>query len=149
GAWLNAKRMQAEGNFRNLFNSVNDSVFVHDARTGKVMDVNETAARMFGAPRQELLAMDFKLSSADTEEYSVAKAFEKIRLAATQGPQVFEWLSRRVDDGRLFPTEVALRQEIIDNQPVVLASVRDISLRKKAEEAARESEQRLQMFNDL
>lgn len=149
GAWLSGRRMQAEGNYRTLFNALNDAIFVHDARTGKVLDVNETAARMFGTTRQNLVNMDFKLSSADVEDYSVAKAYEKIRLAATEGPQVFEWLSRRVDNGKLFSTEVGLRLEVIDNHPVVLASVRDISLRKKVEEAAREGEQRLQLFEEL
>ncbi len=140
GAWMSGKRMRAQGNYRTLFNALNDGIFVHDGRTGKVLDVNETAARMFGATRQELIEADFKLISAVSDDYSFEKATDKIRQAGTKGPQVFEWVSRRLDDGTLFPTEVALRVESIDNQPVVLASVRDISQRKKAEEDLRRSE---------
>jgi two-component system cell cycle sensor histidine kinase/response regulator CckA len=99
-----------------------------------VLDVNETAARMFGATRQELITMDFRRMTVEKIDDSSEEALGRLRQAAVEGPQVFEWQSRRVDDGRVFSTEVSLRLEKMNNQEVVLASVRDISLRKKVQQ---------------
>jgi signal transduction histidine kinase len=83
------------------------------------------------------------------EPYTVERALQKIKQALTEGPQVFEWLSRRLDNGSLFPTEVALHMEVIDNQPVVLAAVRDIFLRKKAEEEKKAMEDQMRQAQKL
>jgi PAS domain S-box-containing protein len=149
GLWLTSKRIYAESNYRTLFNSVNDGIFVHDARSGMILDVNETAARMFGTTRQDLLTADPVLFMSGQEPYTVERALQKIKQALTEGPQVFEWLSRRLDNGSLFPTEVALHLEVIDNQPVVLAAVRDISLRKKAEEEKKAMEDQMRQAQKL
>ncbi len=149
GSWMNAQRMHAEGNYRALFHSVNDAIFVHDALTGKVLDVNEAAARMFGATSQDLISGDFKRTCAETPPYTMADALVLVHQAAAKGPQVYEWRSRRVDDSRLFHTEVSLRSDVIDDRPVVLAAVRDISKRKKAEEEKEAIESQLQQAQKL
>ncbi len=132
GGWLNTRRMHAEGNYRNLFHTVSDAIFVHDAKTGKILDVNETTARMFGATRQELMTGDISRLSAEVAPYRSEDAVGLIRSAAEGKPQVFEWLSRRVDNGQLFHTEVALRHAVIDGRSVVMAVVRNIEDRIKA-----------------
>ena len=76
------------------------------------------------------------------DPYLPALAVERIRRAASEGPATFEWLGRHFDDGSSFWIQVALRAEVIDGRPVVLAAARDISARKKAEAALRDSESR-------
>jgi PAS domain S-box-containing protein len=134
GAWLNARRMHAEGNYRTLFHTVSDAIFVHDGKTGKILDINETAASMFGSNRQDLIQGDFKRLSSEDPPYRIEDAMKRIRGATDAIPLVFEWISRRVDNGKLFHTEVALRRSDIDGRKVVMAVVRDIEARKKAEE---------------
>jgi two-component system, cell cycle sensor histidine kinase and response regulator CckA len=142
GTWLGARRMRAEGNYQTLFHAVSDGITVHDARTGQVLDVNESAARLYRTTRADLLAGDPGRVAAGVDPYVPAVAVDRIRRAASEGPATFEWLSRHVDDGSLFWTEVALRSEAIDGRRVVLATTRDVSARKKAEEALRDSESR-------
>ncbi len=149
GSWLSAQRMHAEGNYRALFHSVNDAIFVHDASTRQVLDTNEAAARMFGTTRQDLVSGDFKRTSAEVSPYTLDESFERFHKLVLKKPQVFEWLSRRLDDGRLFQTEVALRYEIIDGRPVILSTLRDISERKKAEDEKRAIESQLQQAQKL
>jgi two-component system cell cycle sensor histidine kinase/response regulator CckA len=63
--------------------------------------------------------------------YSQRDASEKLRRAISEGPQVFDWQSRRID-GTTFWSEIALRAFRIAGQVRVIASVRDITDRKLA-----------------
>ena len=60
---------------------------------------------------------------------------------AEEGSQVFEWCCRR-KNGEEFWAEVAMRSSLIGGKRRVLAVVRDIGERKRAEEALRLSEER-------
>jgi PAS domain S-box-containing protein len=142
GVWMGARRMRAEGNYRALFHAVSDAITVHDARTGQMLDANESAARLLRTTRADLLTGDPGRAAAGVDCFVPALAIERIRRAASEGPETFEWLSRHFDDGSLFWSEVALRAAAIDGRPVVLAAVRDISARKLAQEALRDSESR-------
>ncbi|MGO9289536.1 MAG: response regulator [Polyangia bacterium] len=142
GTWLGARRMRAEGNYQTLFHAVSDAITVHDARTGQVLDANESAARLYRTTRADLLAGDPGRLAAGVAPYLPAAAVHRIRRAASEGPATFEWFSRHVDDGSLFWTEVALRSEVIDGRPVVLAAARHNSARKRAQDALRDSESR-------
>ena len=142
GAWLGARRIRAESNYQTLFHAVSDAITVHDARTGKMIDANESAARLYRTTRADLLAGDPGRATTGVAPYQPALAVDRIRRAASEGPATFEWLSRHFDDGSPFWIEVALRAEVIDGRPVVLAATRDISARKRAEEALHDSESR-------
>jgi PAS domain S-box-containing protein len=142
GTWLGARRIRAESNYQTLFHAVSDAITVHDARTGQILDANQSAARLFRTTREDVLAGDPGRGVAGVTPFLPSRAVEQIRRAASEGPATFEWLSRHVDDGSLFWTEIALRSEVIDGRPVVLATARDISARKRSQEALQDSESR-------
>src|ERR1017187_7075868 len=133
-------------NYREIFNAANDAIFLHDAVTGAILDVNQTALDMFGYSREELqkLPGDQLCLSAT---FTYQEAVRRLRQAATEGPQVFEWQSKR-KNGELFWTEVALRAANIGGQGRVLAVVRDITKRKRAETALAESRRLLKAILD-
>ncbi len=136
----------SERNYREIFNATNDAVFVHDATTGAILDINQTTADMFGYSREELLNLpgdDFRADGAFSHE----EAVRRIRQAFSAGPQVFEWQSRR-KNGELFWTEVALRGATIGGQERVLAVVRDINDRKRSQRALDESRRLLRAILD-
>jgi len=134
---------ESESRFREIFNAVSDAIFIHDAETGHILDVNRRMREMYGVTHEEALACGPEDLSAGTPPYSVAEALEKIRLARTEGAQTFDWLAR-ARDGRLFWVEVSLRLASIGGKQQILATVRDIAERKQAEAALRESEALLQ-----
>ena len=142
GSWLGARRIRAESNYQTLFHAVGDAITVHDARTGQILDANQSAARLYRTTRADLLAGDPGRAASGVAPYEPALAVDQIRCAVSEGPATFEWLSRHFDDGSSFWIEVALRAETIDGRSVVLAAARDISARKKAEDALRDSESR-------
>jgi PAS domain S-box-containing protein len=134
---------KSERNYREIFNATHDAIFVHDAVTGEILDVNQAVLDMYGYSRQELAAMngeEFRFS----EPYSHEEAVRRIRLAFAEGPQVFEWESKR-KSGERFWTEVALRGANLDGQGRVLAVVRDITERKAAKSDLRLANEELEL----
>jgi diguanylate cyclase (GGDEF)-like protein/PAS domain S-box-containing protein len=125
--------MESDSRFREIFDAVSDAIFIHDAETGSIIDVNSRMCEMYGITHEEALFCRPDDLSAGASPYSSAEVIEKISMARTHGPQIFDWLARR-RDGHLFWVEVNLRFALIGRRQRVLAVVRDISERKHAEE---------------
>ena len=130
---------QSERNYREIFNAANDAIFIHDANTGAILDVNDTMLRMYGFSREEALRLTPNDSSMGDSPYSAKEVRQWMDKAVTEGPQMFEWKARK-KTGELFWVEVAIKFAEISGQRRMLAMVRDISARKQAEEELRERE---------
>jgi PAS domain S-box-containing protein len=126
-----------------IFDSINDAVFVDDADTGQIIDVNETTCRMYGYSRAELLAGDIGNLSSGELGYTQHDALVRLDKARNEGPQTFEWQARH-RDGRIFWVEVFIRFVKLAGEPRFIVTARDIDGRKKAE--ARETEGREKYF---
>lgn len=125
--------IESEEKFRNIFNSINDAIFIQEKETNKILSVNYATCRMFGYAYDEFEKLSIEDLSLGIPPYSAKEAFEFNRKAKSEGPQTFEWISKSKDD-KLFNTEVTLRLAKIGNFERVIAVARDISKRKKAEE---------------
>jgi len=132
--------------FREIFDATNEALLILDT-TGRALDFNERACVLYGCDRATLLAERFDRFSLGTPPYSAAEGMETVRRALEEGPQIFEWRSRRAE-GELFWSEVALRASKIGDEQRVIASVRDITQRKRTEEELDKSRQMLQMVLD-
>lgn len=119
--------------FEKLFGSVNDAVSVHDEHTGKVVYVNKEMRKMYGLCLEELTGSGAGVWSSDISSYTEKDALHKMRKAAEEGPQFFRWLSRR-RNGDLFEVQVILTLTVIERQRVLLAVIREVSNRRRAEE---------------
>jgi PAS domain S-box-containing protein len=126
------KIKSSESNLMAIFNSVYDAIIIHDA-TGKIVDVNERMLEMYGVTRSEAkkLSITSDLSAPDNPISGLPAVWEKVMAGEDQ---LFEWKGRRMSDGSTFPAEVYLRKIILDGRPFIMATIRDISTRKKAEE---------------
>ena len=134
----------SEQNFREIFNSTAEAIFIHDTETGKIVDVNDTMLKLYGYDRKEdVLAGSIGDISANEPPYTEDRAKELIRKAAQNDLQVFEWLGKQ-RDGSTFWAEVSLKHSQIGGKGRILAVVRDFSERKLMEEALRRSEERWQ-----
>lgn len=137
---------QTEATYRTIYESINDAIFVHDIETGAIVDVNPRMCEMIGCTREQALRMKVGEFSFG-EGFDDAEAMRRIRLAASGEPQIFEWLNRRLD-GTMLWVEVNLKRATIDGEDRVLAVVRDVSERKAAEQALRESEATMRSIMD-
>ena len=128
-----AALLNSERSYHEIFNATTEAIFVHDARTGQLLDVNEPMLKMYGyAAREEVLKRSAAELSANDSPFTEQKAHDHLAKAVAEGPQVFEWHARR-QSGDLFWVEVSLRATHIGGEDRVLAVVRDITLRKQAE----------------
>ena len=119
----------------------NDAIFLLD-ETG-LINTNHEAAEIFGYTREELLhKMPYQLSPEIQPDgaNSKEKALELMQAAYAGTSQFFEWQHKKAD-GTLFDAEVSLNTVEVEGKSVLLAVVRDITERKKEEEARLETEQ--------
>ena len=134
-----------DSTYREIFESVSDGLVVHDPATGEIVDVNQQFCEMNGYDRQELLGADIGLVTAPREAYSQRAAGKMIERTRTEGPQLFEWRNQH-KSGETFPVEVNLGVITVADKELVLASVRDITDRKRRQEKLRTSERRLRLI---
>ncbi len=131
---------ESERKYRTLFETANDAIFL--LREDKFVDCNAGASLMFGCAREKLIGarpFEFSPPTQPDGRPSEEKALEKIKAAYSQGPQFFEWEHQRADGSR-FMTEVSLNRLETGTEALLLAIVRDITVRKRAEAALAESE---------
>jgi len=128
--------------YREVFESGSDGMVIHDPETGEIVDANERYCEMTGFSREELVGETVGLVTADDPEYSAERAGELIERARDEGSLLFEWRNKH-RDGDTVPVEVHLTLVELLGEERVLASVRDITERKRRE---REYEQ---IFNGV
>jgi len=122
-----------------VLDTLSDTVFVNDARSGRIIDVNRRMSEMYGYSREEALTLQVGQLSLGTPPYSHDEAWAWLSKAREEGPQTFEWVAKR-RSGEMFWVEVNVRFTTIDQRERFVISVRDIAERKAAEQALRASE---------
>jgi len=126
---------KSERNYREIFNATSEAIFLHDANSGAILDVNQSMLDMYGYRRDQVDGLTVSDVSAGSSDSAQREAGGRLRRAIEEGPQLFEWHAKRFD-GSEFWVEVALRSTQIGGDDRVLAVVRDISERKRLEQAA-------------
>lgn len=132
--------------FRQLIDRSNDALFVIDAKTSKVLDINQATCDYLGYSREQILqrcVTDFSEKASNLELWKAQ--VEKIQ--ADDNSAVFEAV-HRTSDGQSVPVEISATLQESDGRLVVLFTVRDITERKQAELKSREESNFLQAVID-
>lgn len=135
---LNIRRNveNAEKKFRTIFESTSDAVLILD--NSKILEYNPQASALFGTNNKLDLTNKDLFSFLSPEQaggaVSLTEASKRVKKAKTQGYQHFEWIFKRIDNGKTFPGEVLLTLINFDEKKMLLCSIRDISYRKKQED---------------
>ena len=111
---------------------------------GQILDVNPAYRAMVGYSQQELTKMNIREIEAQLASQEVERRIERM---VTQGKDRFE-TKHQCKDGRIIDLEVSIVIMNQEKRDIVAAFVRDITDRKLAEQALRESEERYRdLFN--
>ncbi len=134
----------SEARYRDLFENAHDIFYTHDLE-GRFTSVNKQAEQIFGFDRGEILGRSAFAFIPPEYHQHVRDAIQR-KLAGVAGPTVYE-LEVVGKDGRRVPVEVSSRLIVRDGRPVgVQGCARDITERKRAEEALKEADRRKDEF---
>jgi PAS domain S-box-containing protein len=124
---------ESEIKYKLLFNSSNDYILIHeiekDGLPGKFTDVNDIACQRLGYSREELL--QFSPFDIDDPQYvkiipDMMKKLSEDKHAVWEGMHIAK-------DGSRIPVEISNRLFIMNGKSTILATIRDITDRKKNE----------------
>lgn len=121
---------ESEELFRVVFDSSCDAILLHTPE-GAVFKANATFWKMYGGRPEDLSSITIEKISSRT--MSMDHAHEIWRKVLSGEQQSFEWKARRLDNREDFDVEVFLRRIRLGGREVILASISDVSTRKKAE----------------
>ncbi len=139
-----------DARFKLMFDRSADAVLLLDTGTNDFVEYNQATLDMLRCTRAELSSLHPSALSPPRQpdgRDSFEKANEMIALAIARGSHRFEWVHRgpRRDD---FPVEVVLTTLSVGPAPMLMVVWRDITERKRAEEAMRQA-QRLESLGVL
>ncbi|HYW84558.1 MAG TPA: ATP-binding protein [Spirochaetia bacterium] len=127
-------RGEPEERYRLLFSSINDAILVHeyhaDGSPEIFVEVNDVACERLGYTRDELLHMSTNDIDAPEGLAAVPAAMKKL---TAEGRAVWEGM-HLTKDGRKIPVEISNRLFELDGKPMIFATIRDITDRRRAEE---------------
>ncbi len=139
---LESERMKeslrkSEERFKTIFNNASDAIMIHDFQ-GHFLEVNETACKRLGYTRNELLRMT--PMDIDSPEHALL-VMQRIGDIQRKGQSVFETV-HITSDGKTIPIELNARVIEFNGRPAILSVARDVSERRYAEQALRDSEEK-------
>jgi PAS domain S-box-containing protein len=123
---------QSEQRYRALFELESDAIVLVDNESGRLLAVNRSAMVLYGFSREELLTMRNTDLSAEPAKTKVATNSSPVCLEA---PICIPLRYHRKKDGTVFPVEITGHFFQCEGRAVHIAAIRDITERKRAEEA--------------
>jgi PAS domain S-box-containing protein len=136
------KILKTEQSYREIFESIDDAIFILDSTNGKILDFNQAAYKMLGYTKNELSAMTVLQLSAAEEGYNKELTDKKLKEILEKGSLNFEWRLKRYG-GEIFWSDIKIKVSFISGEKRIITIVRDITEQKTINELITASEEHL------
>lgn len=143
-AELQARTLDLQ-NFRTAMDASADAIYMVDRASMRFIDFNQTACRMLGRTREELLALGPHGALAITRA-ELEQTYDAI-IASGAAAEPLE-IPRTRRDGTQVWVELRRQAQRSGNGWMIVTTVSDISRHKKAEQALHKTAQQLRLFAD-
>ncbi|MGD9131659.1 MAG: PAS domain S-box protein [Candidatus Bathyarchaeota archaeon] len=128
---------ESEEKYRELLNGMNDTAWVIDF-DGKIVDVNAAATKVLGYSREEFRSMGLTGIDSNLDPKEIKSLVSGM---PADEVQVFETV-HTTKDGKKIPVEISSSLVTYRGKRAILSIARDITERRKASEALRQSNER-------
>jgi len=133
---------QSEARYHLLFDSNPHPVWVYDLQTLGILDVNHSAVQNYGYSREEFLSLTIK----DIRPPEDVPALLESTMKAPRDVEAAGVWKHRKKDGALIDVEITSHPLVYGGKNARLVVATDVTTRKKAEEALRQSEERFRLL---
>ena len=127
-----AEKRKSEERLHAIFQSVSDAILVYDADTLQLVEANQRVCELFGYSREQIMKWVLGDLFVDQMSWSQNDLLLRLKEVRAGQPQTFEWHGT-VKDKQFCWLDVSIRCTTFGGRDFLLATVRDISERKKAE----------------
>lgn len=135
---------ESEKKFRTLFDSTNDAIYLHDM-AGNILEVNQLACERMGYSRNEFL----KMKQMDIDATLAGKyLFRFVKELGQLKSNIFETV-HITKAGKQLPVELSSRIIQYEGKNAVLTIARDITERKRIEQALKDYAEQLEHSNQM
>lgn len=144
----NRNLMASEEEYRTIFDSAGDAIFLMDLETRRIEDANSMMLEIHGFDnKQDLLNKTIDDICLEESPWTARDAVKYINRLKETEHILFDWKTKGKNGSSLW-VEVRLRMLLRDNQKKVLAVVRDINSKKKLQAQSQQAE-KLQAIGKL
>jgi len=128
------ERLRSDEQYRTLFDSAGDAIFIHDAK-GRIRAANTMTCEQYGYTKSEMMSMPVSLLVIPTKRMHVKKRLARM---IKQERLKCETVHQR-KDGTPVPIELNSRRITWNGQSAIMSICRDITERKRAEQIVLEA----------
>ena len=138
--------IESEKSYYGLFNSVSEAIYIINAR-GEFIAINAGTEKMYGYSSEEVIGKtsEFLAANGLNDLKTISQQLKDVLATGIQ--QQFEFWGKR-KNGDIFPNEVICNKGNYFGQEVVIATGRDITDRKEAEEKLKRERKLLRTLID-
>ena len=131
----------SETRYRRLFESAQDGILLLDAETGQILDVNPFLLDMLGYSHNDFTGKKLWEIGPFSDITASMLRFSELQ---AKGYVRYEHLPLQTKDSRLINVEFVSNVYLVDNKKIIQCNIRDITLRKQAEEGLQKAHAELE-----
>lgn len=132
------RRVKSGEIYARVFEFISDACFIVDDETGFIMEANRAAMSMYAYSRREFTSMVISFLFSEPDIYW--------QISSDEVSGIYEFEHRK-KNGALFPVEMTFSRVQLEGKIFALITVRDISLRRRAEDLLRRQHEALLKTN--